>query len=162
MTTLSGIAIQAIHFNLRVSSCFGKAYLFNGDSTGLRYQEQGEEDGNELPSSEEDIDTKFQGAQHVQERCTQHQPSFRINKYMATQNNTHAAATNAKEPVELGLATLSRRISPCDKQQRLLNAQSPRQVSDIELFWRATAGKMQAGASSEAGVLWVTVAPDTS
>ena len=45
-------------------------YLLNGNTACLRDQEVGEEDGNELPGTKEDVDAELQGAQHVQESCS--------------------------------------------------------------------------------------------
>ena len=45
-------------------------YLLNCHTTSLRDQEVGEEDGNELPGTKEDVDAELQGAQHVQESCS--------------------------------------------------------------------------------------------
>lgn len=46
-------------------------YLLDGDTTGLWDEEVHKEDGNKLPESKEDVDAPLQGAQHVQEGCTE-------------------------------------------------------------------------------------------
>ena len=48
----------------------GGADLLNGYPTGLRDQEECEEDSDELPGSKKDVDAPLERAQHVQEGCT--------------------------------------------------------------------------------------------
>ena len=72
---LASVTLSALPDGTEVPCVQGRegaqTHLLNGHSTGLRHQEQGEEDANELPGSEEDVDAPLQRAQHVQKSCTQ-------------------------------------------------------------------------------------------
>ncbi len=72
-----------------------RADLFYGYPTGLRDQEEREEDSNELPGSKKDVDAPLERAQHIQEGC---RPS---NTVKSATNSTTKDNRNACFPCKL-------------------------------------------------------------